>query len=152
MVKNDPEPSRRHGIPRVPPFSGSFSVSAHTHFFTTSVAQERDPKAAEVFDRHPCPRTISSIHCAGTLSCPLFVPPYGCVQKLQASGTFVSCVAPRGAGTNLNGSDAAAWWFVCRHLRRTKRHEVDFEWFNDSTEHPSSAPRANSRRIDQKSQ
>ena len=29
---------------------------------------------------------------------------------------FVSCVAPRGAGTNLNDSDAAAWWFVCRYL------------------------------------
>ena len=29
---------------------------------------------------------------------------------------FVSCVAPRGAGANLNDSDAAAWWFVCRCL------------------------------------
>jgi hypothetical protein len=29
---------------------------------------------------------------------------------------FVSCVAPRGAGANLNDSDAAAWWFVCRYL------------------------------------
>ena len=35
---------------------------------------------------------------------------------------FVSCVAPRGVGGNLNGSDAAAWWFVCRYLRRAKRH------------------------------
>ena len=29
---------------------------------------------------------------------------------------FVSCATLRGAGTNLNDSDAAAWWFVCRYL------------------------------------
>ena len=29
---------------------------------------------------------------------------------------FVSCATPRGAGTNLNDSDAAAWWFVCLYL------------------------------------
>ena len=55
---------------------------------------------------------------------------------------FMSCATPRGAGTNLNDSDAAAWWFVCLYLWRTKRHGVVFEWFHDGTKHPASAPRA----------
>ena len=40
----------------------------------------------------------------------------GAVVLVVGRVAFVSCVAPRGAGTNLNGSDAAAWWFVCRYL------------------------------------
>ena len=65
---------------------------------------------------------------------------------------FVWCATPRDARTNLNDSDAAAWWFVCLYLRRTKRHGVDFKWFHDSTELPASAPRAYSRRFDDKFQ
>ena len=40
----------------------------------------------------------------------------GAVVLVAGRVALASCVAPRGAGTNLNGSDAAAWWFVFRYL------------------------------------
>ena len=40
----------------------------------------------------------------------------GVVLVVGRVAAFVSCVTPRGAGTNLKGSDAAAWWFVCQYL------------------------------------
>ena len=39
----------------------------------------------------------------------------GAVVLVVGRVAFVSCATPRGTGTNLNGSDAAAWWFVCRY-------------------------------------
>ena len=86
-LPNDPEPSRRHKF-RACLRSRTVSRSPYTHIFTTSVAQERDPKAAEAPERHPCPRTISSLHCAGTPSCPLFVPPS---LQAQVLASFNHC-------------------------------------------------------------
>ena len=40
----------------------------------------------------------------------------GAVVLAVGRVAFVSCATPRGAGTSLNGSNAAAWWFVCRYL------------------------------------
>ena len=71
-LNNDPERSRRHEIPRVPPFSGSFSVYVHTqkkHVCCTG----RDLKTTGPPDRHPNPRTTPSHHSHGKSSCPLFV-------------------------------------------------------------------------------
>ena len=53
----------------MPPFSGSFSGSVHTHFYYVC-RKGTGPKAAEASGRHPCPRTTSSRYCARKISCP----------------------------------------------------------------------------------
>jgi len=40
----------------------------------------------------------------------------GAVVLVVGRVAFVSCIAPRGAGADVNDSDAAAWWFVRRYL------------------------------------
>ena len=91
-LNNSPERSRRHEIPRVPPFSGSFSVSVHTknhHVCCTG----RDLKTAGPPDRHPNPRTTPSRHSShGKNSCPLFVLLSRQAQLSASSSRCSPCV------------------------------------------------------------
>ena len=90
-LKSDPERPRRHEIPRVPPFSGSFSVSAHTKNHHVCCTR-RDLKKAGPPDRHPDPRTTPSRHSHGKSSCPLFVLLSRQAQFSALSSRFSPCV------------------------------------------------------------
>ena len=87
------------------------------------IAQERDQKAAEAPGRHPCPRTTSSLHCDGTISCPLFVLPSPEVQLLASSGRcpLSVLVSSRKARTRAPGAREARSYRPDEHLQARPR-------------------------------
>ena len=102
----------------VPPFSGSFLVSVHTHFHYVC-RKGTGQKAAKAPGHHPCPRTTSSRHCAGKISCPLFIPPSSQARLLAS---FSRCllsvlVTSREGSTRAPGAREARSYRPGKHLQ-----------------------------------
>ena len=74
----------------------------------------------------------------------------GAVVLVSRARSFVWCVTPRGARAFKRQAAAAAWWDVAWYVGRTKRHEVDFELFHDSSNNSASTPMAKPRGLDEK--
>ena len=91
FLKNDPERSRRHEIPRVPPFSCSIS-GLRTHKSKHVCRTGKDLKKAGPSDRHPDLRTIPSRHSHAKISFPLFVLLSRQAQLSASSSRCSPCV------------------------------------------------------------
>ena len=99
----------RDGAPRFRVIAEFWVIPEHPTGFTdddNATTTTRDTKLASSASARPVPRVLHVRDGYGG----------GLVLAVNRVA-FVSCATPRGAETkNLNGSDAAAWWFVFRYL------------------------------------